>query len=143
MNLLRFNLWHFLWILLILTEAWFTRRNETIIELPKMPPTQEMEFLCTNKGVLSLGRSYKRSMYSVTMVSEERDEIDKLNTKWRHAGYRNFILWHHGKLGEGNSVVIPGCCVRKLGTSIQIHTINIRVLSFIQVYCTVMMTSMS
>ena len=33
------------------------------------------------------------------------------NDNFRHAAYRQFVLWRFGHLGSGNRVVIPSCVV--------------------------------
>ena len=36
------------------------------------------------------------------------------NACWRFTAYRQYIMWHWGKLGYGNRKVIPSCVVRKI-----------------------------
>ena len=62
-------------------------------------------------GVLSLCRGYRRSVFGLTITGEDRDEVDDPNKSWRHAAYRQYILWQHGSLGKHDRRVIPSCCV--------------------------------
>ena len=47
-------------------------------------------------------------------VDHFHDDPDFAATRWRNASYRFFVLWMWGKLGYGNRVVVPSCCVKKI-----------------------------
>lgn len=64
----------------------------------------DMEQYILDEGVLSLARLYRRE---ILVYPDERD-LCKAN---RHAAYRQFTLWRHGRLGQGVRLVIPSCCV--------------------------------
>lgn len=68
---------------------------------------QDFQVLILDEAVLALARMYRRD---VLVVDDEAD-LRKAN---RHAGYRQFVLWQHGRLGVGDRSVIPSCCVWKI-----------------------------
>lgn len=64
----------------------------------------EMQYLILDSMVLQLARVMRRD---ILVFDDEEDEV-KAN---RHAAYRQFIMWRHGRLGAGERRVIPSCCV--------------------------------
>ena len=63
--------------------------------------------LVLDEAVLALARMYRRD---VLVINDEVD-VRKGN---RHQAYRQFVLWHHGRLGAGQRMVIPSCCVWRI-----------------------------
>jgi len=64
---------------------------------------QEMATI-TDTFVLHLSRKQRQDI----LVFDEEDSEAKAN---RHAAYRQFVFWQHGRLGVGNRKIIPSCCV--------------------------------
>ena len=98
--------------------AWCTCRNcrpmPTLLEnvcckgtpescIAKFP---EFTLLILEPMVLNMSNNYRNDFLG---LSEENEE--DLNKNFRHAAYRQFILWRHGYLGANNRKIIPSCCV--------------------------------
>ena len=65
---------------------------------------QDFHVVCLDEGVLAVAQLYRRDFLAV------REDIP-FNDRNRHAAYRQFVLWQHGRLGGGNRRVIPSCAV--------------------------------
>lgn len=62
------------------------------------------QLLFLDESVLTLAQMYRQDDLA---LPQEKD----YNKGKRHAAYRQFIMWHHGRLGVGVRKVIPSCCV--------------------------------
>lgn len=66
--------------------------------------SQDFNLLILDELVLQIAQMYRQDVLALPQ------DVDYNKSK-RHAGYRQFILWHHGRLGVGVRRVIPSCCV--------------------------------
>jgi hypothetical protein len=62
--------------------------------------------LVPDANALDLAMQYREDMLALNEVRN--------NENFRHAAYRQFVLWQHGHLGRGNRRAVPSCCVRAI-----------------------------
>lgn len=65
-----------------------------------------MDLLVLDPMVIDLANRYRNDFFG---LPENAD-----NNAMRHGAYRQFILWRHGRLGQGVRRVIPSCVVCKV-----------------------------
>ena len=59
--------------------------------------------LVLDANVLDIAMHYRED---VLVLEHPRN-----NENFWHTAYRQYVLWQHGRLGQGNRRVIPSCCV--------------------------------
>ncbi len=69
-----------------------------------------MQLLCLEPAVVTIALAQINDIYGMGRRPNEDDH----NRGLRHAAYRQFVHWRHGKLGATNRIVIPSCCVLKI-----------------------------
>ena len=70
-------------------------------------PFQHFQLIALDENVLQVANLYRQDIFAYP------EDVDR-NKGYRHAAYRQFILWQHGRLGAGNRKVIPSCCVTSI-----------------------------
>lgn len=63
--------------------------------------------LVLDEAVLSIAQRYREDVLAVPRDQRDQD----VNRGYCHTAFRQFILWHYGRLGAGNRRVVPSCCV--------------------------------
>jgi len=66
---------------------------------------KEMRLLILDAGVLRTQMLYRNDVFARHAATEK-----DVNKSYRHAGYRQYILIHHGRLGLGVRRPVPSCC---------------------------------
>ena len=84
-------------------------------------PTQEENKCCTRvwRPCISRSNLFRQLVLDSNVLDiamRYREDIlvlnnDRNNEHFRHAAYRQHVLWQHGRLGRGNRMVVPSCCV--------------------------------
>ena len=77
-------------------------------KMPCMSRTALFQQLVLDGNVLDLAMRYREDV----LVMEHPQN----NENFRHAAYRQYVFWQHGRLGQGNLRVVPSCCVIAIRT---------------------------
>ena len=70
-----------------------------------------MNHICLDSQILQVARATRNDIFG---LRDEALEPGQENRQFRHAAYRQFVVWQWGMLGSGNRVVIPSCAVWKI-----------------------------
>lgn len=68
---------------------------------------QEIDTVVIDPLVLGVARELRRAICG----GNRGEEPNKAN---RHAAYRQFVLWHYGRLGNRNRRAVPSCVVWRI-----------------------------
>lgn len=75
----------------------------TTIPRPCISRTNLFRQLVIDGNVLEIAMRYREDVLVLNNIRNKQN--------FRHAAYRQYILWQHGRLGRGNRRVVPSCCV--------------------------------
>lgn len=65
-----------------------------------------MEYYILDGSSIHMGQQYRADMLAFPIAGDNR--------AMRLGAYRQYILWQHGRLGQGIRRVIPSCCVTRI-----------------------------
>lgn len=71
-----------------------------------------MDFLILDPHVLHMQQVFRNDVYALHAVT-----IQDTNKAFRHAAYRQYVMWQYGRQGEGVRRVVPSCCVWRIRKS--------------------------
>lgn len=69
-----------------------------------------MDLYIIQEGVLRLARR----IWNDLRAEEDSQELGESYKQFRHATYRQFVVWLYGLLGPCQRIVIPSCSVWKI-----------------------------
>ena len=67
---------------------------------------QAFEIIALDPHVLQVANFYRHDVLAMDVEYDHRAK--------RHSAYRQFALWHHGRLGQGVRRIIPSCVVWRI-----------------------------
>jgi hypothetical protein len=68
-----------------------------------------MGLIVLDELTLRLQQYFRDDMLALNAANES-----DANKSFRHAAYRQYVLWVHGQLAQGDRRKIPACCVRMI-----------------------------
>ena len=94
--------------------------------LCRVMPTQEENKCCCNTRMpcISIAPLFQQLVLDgnvLDLAMRYREDVlaidhPRNNGNFRHTAYRQYVLWQHGRLGQGNRRVVPSCCVLAIRT---------------------------